>query len=590
MSKKPLKKLSQGFIERTKLAISQNSSLDFLPKWLEENTSHPVQAEEPWSFEGHEFQIDIAACTAHKQSIVKCSQVGLSELAARKAAALSALRQGIQIIYTLPSGAFAQMFAKTRVDPIVDGSKMLSAMADKDTNNTKLKKIGNSFIHFVGTYSASAPISIPASYVISDEVDFSNQDILSEFASRMGHQKESESSNIRFSTPTVDGYSISADYEKSSKGRYAVLCSGCKEWQKPEFLEHVIIPGCEIPVKELTRFDVAAMSPQTLKDAYLECPECKHDLTDDLLDKDKRKWIHEKPELIDIHAGFKVVPFDVPSVNPVGRTIGQMVEYKRIASWYNFKLGETFSDSTSKFDLDVIERQTRVVSDFSSSGLVMGIDVGKTQSWVAVGAPVVSTLTGDVESMQIVKLYVLNSANSDQTLGEMILRLAHDHLVGTIICDAAPDFTTAQYLARHLASGRAYGNYYTTSSIFKKEMSFYKVDDRKGICMSDRTGTLDDLCHMVNNGLIGFPAGEEMGRVRKHFDAVKRLTGEGTDDDHNKEGTWVTRQGSDNHWVHAVNYLLIAAQVSNEGGVGRFLSLAPDIKKTKMKGGFDPKF
>lgn len=580
-----LTKLQQGFLERTRLSIKQNSSLEFLPQWLEDNTAHPVKSSDKWSFEGHEFQVEIASSTSHRQSIIKCSQVGLSELAARKAVALGALRQGIQIIYTLQSGSFAQMFAKTRVDPIIEGSKMLNALADKDTNNTKLKKIGTSFIHFVGTYSASAPISIPASYVISDEVDFSNQDILSEFASRMGHQKESESANVRFSTPTIDGYSISADFEKSSQGRYAVRCEKCEKWQMPNFLQDVVIPNCDVPVNELTRFDVAAMPRDVQMGAYLACPSCGKDLTNSLLDKERRMWIHAYPDRRAYHEGFKVVPFDVPSVNPVGRTIGQMMEYTRPASWYNFKLGETFSDSTSKFDLDIVDRNTRLIGDQLASGLVMGVDVGKTQSWVSIGLPQGSPLTGDIEGLQIIRFEVLDSTKSDKSLGEMIVTLAHQYQVCVLVCDAAPDFTTAQYLTKTLVSGQAYGNYYTTSNAFKKEMSYYKVDDRKGVCMSDRTGTLDDLCHMVNKGMVGFPACDEMPRVKKHLDSVKRLSGVGKMDEAGDGGRWVTRSGADDHWAHSLNYLMIAAQITNQGGIGRFLSLAPDVKKQKLRGG-----
>ena len=576
--------LKKAFMERQLLAIRQNQSLEFLPEWLIANTTSPTDPTSKWSFEGHEYQIDILKSTAFLQSTLKCSQVGMSELASRKAVALAALRSGVQIIYTLPTGAFAQMFSKTRVDPIIEGSPTLSALIDNETNNTKLKRIGSSFMHFVGTYSASAPISIPASYVISDETDFSNQEILSEFASRMGHQKESESANIRFSTPTVDGFSISADYEASSQGRYAVKCDECEEWQRPDFLDDVVIPDWSTPVAELTRFDVASMPREIADGAYLSCPNCKADLTTALLDKDKRKWIHKFPERQKRHEGFKVVPYDVPTINPVGRTIRQILDYKKIASWYNFKLGETFSDESTRFELDTIDLNTRVVFGKPVYGAVMGVDVGKKQTWVSIGVPSISIATGDVEQLDIISLTVLDSTQG-APLGEQILEIAHKNMVVALVCDAAPDFSTAQYLHKTLITGRAFGNYYTQSSTFKKEMTFYRTDERKGVCLSDRTGSIDDLRSMVNGGNVSFPAGEEMERLKEHLDAVKRITSaEGEDG----EDRWVTRNKADDHWLHSLNYLLLAAQISGGTGVGRLMSLAPSIKGVNMKGRGDP--
>lgn len=92
------KAIKKGFFDRLKLSISQNQSLDFMPQWLEENTSHPLDSAKQWSFVDHEFQIDILRSTSHRQTVKKCSQVGLSELAARKALCLATLRQGIQLI------------------------------------------------------------------------------------------------------------------------------------------------------------------------------------------------------------------------------------------------------------------------------------------------------------------------------------------------------------------------------------------------------------------------------------------------------------------------------------------------------------
>ena len=579
------KLLKENFLDRLKLSASQNSSLEFMPDWLCENTQHPMRVSKPWSFDEHEFQIDIVKSTSHKQSIKKCSQVGLSEVAARKALALAALRQGTQIIYTLPTGAFASMFAKTRVDTIIENSPTMSAMIDKDTNNSKLKRLGSSFIHFVGTYSASSPISIPASYVISDEVDFSDQSVLTEFNSRLGHQKESESANIKFSTPTVEGYSISADFELSSQARYAVNCTSCNTWVIPEFLKDVIIPGNDIPIVDLTRYDIASIGDK-VDHSYLSCPKCRKDLAPSLLNKDRRAWVHAYPDKRKDHEGFQVVPYDVYAVNPIKRTLKQLLDYKRVASWYNFKLGQTYSDDTTKFNIQTVKNNTVVTNTTGVTGAVIGCDVGKI-SWVSVGVPFTNSTTGDVEQLDVIDLIRIDTTKlpAGSTLGQEIVKIANKYFASVVIVDAAPDFTTAQHVHKLYLTGQAYGNYYVNETTFAKDMTHWKIDDRKGVCLSARTSSLDDLCDNINSGRVKFPVNKNMDDVMNHLDALKRIEDEG-----GREARWVKRDKAEDHWAHALNYLAIAAQIATGSGMASIFEIIPSISAVGMKAGKRMKF
>lgn len=586
MAKSDLKKL---MYERITLRASQNSSLDFIPGWLEKNTKHPLDSTKPWSFDGHEFQIDILKSTAHRQTCKKISQAGISEIAARKALALAALRQGVQLIYTLPTGAFAQMFSKTRVDPVIENSEVLMALVDPDTNNTRLKRLGSSFIHFIGTFSEGAPISIPATYVISDETDFSDQSVLTAFNSRLGHQKESESFNIKFSTPSVEGYSISDDYEHSSKGRYAVKCMGCNSWQIPSFLDNVVIPNTEKPLAEINRYDVASMNPEVLEASYVACPSCNKNLTESLLDKYRRQWVHAHPSRQADHEGFHVVPFDVPTINTVCRTLRQILDYRHISTWYNFKLGETYSDDTTKFNLETITKNTTIRCPDRANSTVVGVDVGKV-SWISIGIPYIGGVTDDLERLDIIKLIKVDTTllKGGDSLGQEVIRVAERYNASVVVVDAAPDFTTAQHVHKTYFRGKAYGNYYVNENSFSKTMSYWKVDDRKGVCISARSSSLDDLCDMVNSGSINFPICDEMTDVKKHFDAVKRVAyGDG---DNTKQVQWVSREKAEDHWVHSINYLHIAAQISNGSGGHSGFEVIPSLSAITLKGGDNIKF
>ena len=554
--------IKAAFLERLQLAKTQSKSLEFIPEWIENNTTHPTKAGKNFSYEGHEFQKGIIKSTAHKQTIIKVSQAGLTEVSVRKGLALASLRQGIQLIYTLPTKSLAGVIAKTRVDPVIEGSEILSQQINADTNNTEIKRIGASFLHFAGTFSDSAPISIPATYIISDEVDFSDQSVLSDFNSRLGHQDEESSGNIKFSTPTAEGYGISEEYSKSSKGVYAVKCNHCSQWQTPNFLDDVVVPNLTFDVREITSYNLEGIPRKDILSSYLSCPSCTKDMTEALINPERRAWVHQHPEKQKYHEGFKVAPFDVPTINPVHRTLQQIGNYKRISSWYNFKLGEPYSDDTSMFNVEVIKAHTKRQIKEGVSSCCIGVDVGKI-SWISIGVPTKSTTSQAITHLDVVALVRVdtNTLPSGSTLGTEILKYGEQYNARVIIVDAAPDFTTAQFLHKTYHKGKALGNYYTGEKTFSKKLSYWKENQAEGTCISARTSSLDDLCSMSNNGRITFPQCEQISELVKHFSAVKRI--DVSSDSDTAEGKWVTESKKADHWVHSLNYLHLACQVSD---------------------------
>jgi len=579
-----MSEITKQFIGSLRAKVSNRRAFKDIPKWIEENTSFPKDSSRKWSFAEHEFQKDIAGSSAPKQSTIKCSQIGLSDISIRKGLALSVLNPGINIIYTLPSGSFAGVFAKTRVGPIIKESKALSALLNQDTDNTKIKQIGSSFIYFMGTFSESSAISIPASMVVSDEVDFSDQSVLSDFSSRLGHEKEGEGQFIKFSTPTVEGYGISAEYAKSSKGRYQVQCEHCNTWSAPDFLQDVVIPELGVKADEVTKFDVIA-TPEKIKSAYCECQHCKKDLFTSLINPGRRQWVHEFPGKQKDHEGFKVCPLDVPAINPPHRTLAQMEDYKTLRNWKNFKLGQTDEASDSRFDVSVIDRVQRVVQATSRHwGCVAGIDVGKKQTWIALGKPTIDHVSQEILEIQVVSLQVLDSTALGETLGVKILDILHKNGVGSVVLDGAPDFTTAQIVSNGIRSGVGYGCYYSGSAAFSKILGYYKLNDNTGVCLADRTASIDVFCELFNACRILLPRCQEAQRVGEHLAGIKRLEISGG------EGRWVKLENREDHWAHALNYLCLASDIFGSSRAAGNGVVLPLVGKSKVDYGEGVKF
>lgn len=570
--------LSEQFLHRVKLAVQGSRGRDFVPGWLCEHTRHPRDAQKLWSFEGHEFQTAILSCPSPIITVRKASQIGLSEIAARWVLALAAMSQGIQIIFTLPTAQFAGKFAKTRLDPIITNSPTLSGLVSSEVDSSLLKQIGTSFIHLAGSYSSSSPISIPAQALVMDEYDFSDQEILATYTSRLGHMAEDESLQIRFSTPTVEGFGISVLYGEGSQARYQVKCSHCGNWSAPSFLKDTVIPGYDKDLREWSKADVK--NPRyDLKKAYLSCPNCKKDLQSSLIEPERRQWVHAYPDRAKTHASFHVVPFDVPKINTAAKVLKSIEGYRKSANWFNFALGETHEDADSSFLLSVVDQYTTLPEQPPSVGhlgpCLLGLDVGKVVH-LAIGRP---TAVG-VDVIYLARISAKDCP--DGQLGPKVLDFIRRYRVVKSVIDAMPDFSTANYVVTHLPEGLSYGCYYKRQRS-TAQLSHLNVKEQQGVLQVSRTESFNELCQAINRGVYRFPRSPEMTELRAHLANIKRTP---VDEDGNAagvegQGAWVST-GPD-HYAHAINYLNLARQLLEERGVFGGFAMPAMISGVRLK-------
>ena len=130
---------------------------------------------------------------ASRIAVRKCSQVGLSELQVRKLLTISAVMRYVRVIYTLPTRQFAMRFAKDRVDTTIEQAPMIYGMLKRGSDSAEQKVFTNGNVLYVtGTYGDNSAISVPATYIVNDELDFSNQEVVSKMSSRLRHAEENE--------------------------------------------------------------------------------------------------------------------------------------------------------------------------------------------------------------------------------------------------------------------------------------------------------------------------------------------------------------------------------------------------------------
>ena len=547
---------SQSYLDRLKVGVSSTVDLDRLAYWIEQNTTHPKDSLKNWSWAGHEYQVDILNDPASRVVVRKCSQVGVSELVVRLVLALMGTLRNTTAIYTLPTTGFASKFTKSRVDPVISNSAVLRELLNKDVDNVELKQIGSNFLYFLGTFTQKAAISIPADILINDEVDFSNQQALTTFASRLGHA-EGRELRREFSTPTRNGFGISESFDISSQAHYGVRCDNCHELVFPQFMEDVVIPGFNDKLEDFEKEDLHDTRYDILN-AFLLCPECQAPINNSaLLAPEKREWVHKYPDRG--IRGYQVFPYDVPSINPIHKTLTQLGEYNKKADWVNFKVGLPYEDAESSFLREVLNNSKTVaptpppfdrdgldLPKYTHKGFVMGVDVGKT-SWVLIGKPVSRTRIEVVWAERI-------RQDGDGGLLSRLLFLVKWFGVSKGVIDAGPDFTTSMAFVEAFPLGRTFANYYTRAKP-KNTLSHISVNEAEGVLSTVRTESLDLLAKKVNAGQYGLPKMAETELVIAHLSNLKRIETENNQGD--MVANW-TNTGAD-HYAHALNYMNIAA-------------------------------
>lgn len=561
-----------NYLKRIRVGVSQATDLSHLADWICQNTTDPRDVERNWSFDEHEYQIEILNDVAEDIVIRKCSQVGLSELSVRMCLAMCGMFKSITGIYVLPTSGFATKFAKQRVDPVIDNSKVLKAMISKDTDSSELKRFSNSFLYFAG--SQKEGISVPANLLVIDELDFCSQRHLTTYSSRLRHARPGYRRN--FSTPTVHNFGVDKLFQNSNQKYYTVKCRHCHDWVTPDPLTCLEIPGFEGTLAELDRSDLysAKVKPD---EAFLRCPNCRTPVHwQDLCDPSKRRWVAAKPDAN--RAGYQVYPFDVPTYNTLPKVIRQIEEYESVSDYYNFVWGlphesadRTFMESAVRGNIRncFIPPDEDALDIQKMYGTVMGVDVGKT-SWIMIGKP-----SGKF-GLQVIYMEHFRQT-TEGSIKERVKTLAKHYGVVRGVIDAGPDFSTSQGVVWESNPMQFWACYYVNQSKAKIDNLTLKEDE--GVVTANRTGTFDALSKAVNGGLIQFPQCDDTETMVKHLKALKRV--ETVDDEGERLARWV--KVDDDHYAHALNYMNMAATMLSDRYFNAPVAAVPMMTKTRMK-------
>lgn len=366
-------------------------------RWIR---NRELERNQPYSFDGRPFLIDIHDNPANSKVIMKGAQVGATE-AAFNLELHCLLAIGDNALHVMPQREILRTLVQARIDPIFQLSPTLRKVP-QHTSNPEHKRIGhNSNWYFRGSNSPQTIHEFAVRMVVLDEFDELNPLAPPLALERMSGIREDLRRLVKLSTPTHAGRGIDNEYTRSSRGKFHVPCPHCREYQDLTFGQN----GNLEPVDDL----------EAIGDRPWRCRKCGDSWTEAQRRRavNAGEWHHENPNHPVV--GYHISQLYSPGATAKGLLTAYVDALKSDRSsilmprFYNSKLGLPWSASGARItDQDINNAQTshegasyQMVAQ--SSGIVsMGVDIGRDRihvnvaQWPAIADDAMSRVRKDL--------------------------------------------------------------------------------------------------------------------------------------------------------------------------------------------------
>jgi hypothetical protein len=310
----------------------------------------------PFRFEGHEYLRAIYNDTSPHVVLSKAAQIGGTTWAILRS--VHACTSGLNVIYFFPTRTDVIEFSKSRVGPLLGDNTFLARLM-QETDTAGLKRIGDAYLYLRGMQSTVGMKSVPADMVVFDELDETPPAAKAMALERLAHSDFKRI--IELSNPSLPGYGIDEQYEKSDQCHWTLRCPSCRTWTAldKEFPRKL---GQDVPILRAHADGIV----------YRACLSCGTEL-----DLDAGEWVADFPGR-DIR-GYRISQLFSSKVDP--KEILDEYRTTRFPDrFYNLKIGIPWADRERRLDLmSVLD----LCGDYpmpTASGKVeciMGVDTGR---------------------------------------------------------------------------------------------------------------------------------------------------------------------------------------------------------------------
>jgi hypothetical protein len=508
--------------------VSYRPTLLSLLDWAKENRSFKGK---PFSLDGHEYLRELYERPFDGYDYLvleKAAQMGASELAMTEVLWFCDRYPRTKTIYFMPSDELVRDFSHDRIKPVISASPRLSKIVggvfnDNGIENVGLKHIGHSSLYMRGMFAKSKTKSIPADFIVFDELDEAKRSNKQQAIERLSHSDYQYV--LELSTPTLPGYGIDEEWQDTDQ-RYWHLACRCPEGV---VLEDTF-PNC-VGLRDGRYF---LMCPTCGKENLHPCEPARRG--------EYRGWFPKFPERE--KRGYHLTQLFSVYI-PLSKIMALWDSGRDREEFYNSKLGMPFAGDRMPLTLDVLRACGGGSYPFidrrevASDRIFIGADQGLTLH-------VVVTKEEANGSRRTLWLERISGMNPFNRLSELIERFKPT----CTVVDAMPNSVPARELCyKHRNTYRCFYN--DTA----KDPFNFDLDNRK--VNANRTHMLDQMVQDWQQRKYVVPDDRpEVEVAFAHLRSLAKLLETNPDTGISR---WVYKHLGEDHYAHAYNYERIAA-------------------------------
>lgn len=597
---------------------------------------NPTMYGDLYGFKGYEYLLQIFNDMWPKIVVVKRAQIGATDAIARRDAVFCMQNPGVKVVYTFPTEFDMKMYVRDRFDDLIKESPMLKQAVVGNPDSVSMKKFGKSSVIFRGRSTERAAISIPANRITHDESDFSEQDIMETFRSRLGASKLKlttdqydaiksfeEYTNMRareinpeiqfglvladrkgdyyiieggletrFSTPTIPGFGVSRLYygtdldNSSDQMELYIRHPQCGFWQQPVFgpesIEGFWAYGEREPVGR----------------KFYKCLGCFKEIDFDQIGT----WSRDNPMQYEHVAwvpkytdkewrGYKIPWYSGAFHKPARDLMIEFHGYKLKSRRDNFFLGEPSIDSNDALTLPIMHRLNKkgYVYESCSDGAseyVLGADQGVFYV-IAKRIPHTETEVNPLGKIHIVKIGYSHNNIAFPSITDGVIKdngqLTMEMALFNISVAAIDNFPneTASKQFQDLHPGKVWR--VASSGQLKVDITW---NEENMTATESKVKALDKTVKFVLDGNVILPHEDTPDAVefKKHCCNMIKITREKVDQIGRPTGNIevIYNKIGPEHYLHALKFLIEAMELMNYLPVASRVA-DPSIQSLEMK-------
>ena len=473
----------------------------------------------PFRFEGHEYLRAIYDDTAQHVVLSKAAQIGGTTWAILRA--IHSCVMGLSGMYFFPTRTDVLEFSKSRVTPLLQDNPFLAKLIT-DTDTAGLKRIGDGYIYLRGMQSTVGMKSVPADWLVFDELDEASPESKALATERLAHSDFKRI--VELSNPSLPNYGIDEAYQASDQRHWTVRCPGCGEWTALDK---------QFPAK--LGQEVRILRERDDGTVYRSCPKCS-----DELNLDDGEWVADCPGR-QTH-GYRISQLISSKVDP-GEILRDYRTTRFPERFYNMKIGIAWADTQNRLTVDEVLAccGEHGMTEGEKNYCTMGIDTGRDLHVV------IARYLNQGRHADNREIVYIGTRQHYSELDDLMTR----YNVRLCVIDALPEIHhTREFASRH--RGLVYLNYFLES-----QRGHYAWNRDEWIVQENRTEALDASRQAIRDRKVRLPRGGEVIReFAEHLAAdVKQLV---EDEDTGAKSFRYVKTGTD-HYSLAFTYECIAA-------------------------------